>query len=99
MVWVFSNQGRYGKALEWYIRAFGGREKALGVNYLYILSTFQNMAWVFSNQGRYGKALEWYDRALAGQEQALGGGSPIDTTYNTFPDLPPRTNWATRTGS
>ncbi|KAF3240648.1 hypothetical protein TWF128_011263 [Orbilia oligospora] len=69
---VFSKQGKYDEAMQWYERALAGREKALGKDHPSTLSTVHNIAAVFSNQGKYDEAMQWYERALAGKEKALG---------------------------
>jgi tetratricopeptide (TPR) repeat protein len=71
-----TNQGEYGKALEWYQRALDGREKTLGKDHPSTLDTVHNMGVVFDNEGEYGKALEWYQRALDGCEKTLGKDHP-----------------------
>ncbi|KAF3159962.1 hypothetical protein TWF751_000514 [Orbilia oligospora] len=81
---VFSNQGKYDEAMQWYERALAGREKALGKDHPSTLSTINNIAGVFSKQGKYGEAMQWYERALAGFEKAWGKDHPstLSTVHN-----------------
>ncbi|KAF3164448.1 hypothetical protein TWF225_001662 [Orbilia oligospora] len=81
---VFSNQGKYDEAMQWYQRAIAGSEKALGKDHPSTLDTVNNIALVFGNQGKYDEAMQWYARALAGKEQALGKDHPstLDTVHN-----------------
>ncbi|KAF3155068.1 hypothetical protein TWF788_006463, partial [Orbilia oligospora] len=55
---VFSNQGKYDEAMQWYERALAGSEKALGKDHPSTLSTVNNIAAVFDNQGKYDEAMQ-----------------------------------------
>ncbi|KAF3159958.1 hypothetical protein TWF751_000510 [Orbilia oligospora] len=81
---VFSNQGKYDEAMQWYTRALAGCEKALGKDHPSTLDTVHNIAGVFSNQGKYDEAMRWYQRAISGREKALGKDHPstLDTVNN-----------------
>ncbi|KAF3234348.1 hypothetical protein TWF217_003778 [Orbilia oligospora] len=82
---VFSKQGKYDEAMQWYERALAGYEKALGKDHPSTLDTVHNIASVFSNQGKYDEAMQWYERALAGKEKALGEDHPsIFSTVNNI---------------
>ncbi|KAF3920773.1 Nephrocystin-3 [Dactylellina cionopaga] len=73
---IFDHLGKYKEAMQWYERAFAGREKSLGADHLLTLSTLNNIAAVFSSRGKYSDALPRYERALAGYEKALGVDHP-----------------------
>ncbi|KAK6356063.1 hypothetical protein TWF718_000437 [Orbilia javanica] len=78
---IFSNQGKYDEAMQWYERALSGKEKILGKHHPSTLDTFNDIARVFVNQGKYDEAMQWYERALAGREKTLGKDHPstLDT--------------------
>jgi tetratricopeptide (TPR) repeat protein len=77
---VYSAQGDYSRALEWYGRVLTGEEKSLGGDHPSTLTIVNNMALVYDKQGDYSKALEWYDRALTGTEKSLGKDHPDTLT-------------------
>ena len=78
---LFTTQGKYEKALEYYKRALAGRGKSLGKGHPDTLCAVSSIARVFREQGKYDEALEWSRRALAGKEKTLGKGHP-DTLLN-----------------
>jgi len=80
MASVYSEQGDYNKALEWYGRALTGLENSLGKDHPDTLLPVNGMASVYLEQGDYNKALEWFGRALAGREKSLGKDHP-STVY------------------
>jgi tetratricopeptide (TPR) repeat protein len=73
---VYSSQGDYSKALEWYDRALAGSEMLHGRDHSDTLTTVRDIASVYKHQGDYNKALELFDRALAGLEEKLGRDHP-----------------------
>jgi len=75
---VFSNQGQYDKALNWYQWALDGNEKTLGQDHPGTLTP--STASVFSSQGEYDRALKWYQRALDGCKKTLGMDHPFTLT-------------------
>ena len=75
----------YGKALEYYQKALGIREEALGLGHPSTATTYNNIGGVYVEMGDYGKALEYYQKALGIHEEALGLGHPSTaTTYNNI---------------
>ena len=85
MALVFREQGEYGKALEYYGKALGIRERVLGPENLSTATTYNDMAGVFYEQGEYEKALVYYEKALAIRERVLGPEHPSTaTTYNSM---------------
>jgi len=52
---VYSNQGEYSKALEWYEKALAIYEKVLGKEHPNTVSTYNSIALVYHYQGEYSK--------------------------------------------
>ena len=85
MAVVYSYQGEYEKAMEYYGKALAIRERVLGTEHPDTAATYNNMAGVDSDRGEYGKALEYYGKALAIRERVLGTEHPSTaTTYNNM---------------
>jgi tetratricopeptide (TPR) repeat protein len=80
---VYSSQGEYERALEWYNRALDGYEKALGKDHSDTLDTAHNMALVFESQGEYEEVLEWYNWAPDGREKTPGRVTPTHSELST----------------
>jgi tetratricopeptide (TPR) repeat protein len=88
---VYSAQGDYSKALEWFGQALIGYEESLGMDHPSTLTTVGNMALAYVNQGDYSKALEWHSRALVGRKSRLGETTQthsLPSTYNKQGDKP-----------
>jgi len=58
-------QGKYDKALKWYLKELTIHEKVSDKEHQSIATTCNNIAAVYDNQGEYDEALEWYNKALA----------------------------------
>jgi tetratricopeptide (TPR) repeat protein len=76
MAVLYSDQGDYEKALEYYGKALAIRERVLGAEHPDTAKTYNNMAVVYENQGDYKKALEYCSKALAIRERVLGMDHP-----------------------
>ena len=85
MAFLFSNQGKYDTALEWYKRALAGKEKSLGPDHPSTLTTVHNMAFAFWEQGDYVKALQYWERSYEGRRRVLGDSHPgTQDAFNTL---------------
>ncbi len=76
MALVYTHQGEYKKALEWYGKALKIIEKGLGKEHPNTAKTYNNLAGVYDNQGEYEKALELYGKAQKICEKRLGKNHP-----------------------
>ena len=85
---VYSNQGDYAKALEYYGKALAISERVLGKDHPSTATMYNNIAGVYYSQGNYGKALEYYGKVLAISERVLWKEHP-DTavTYNNIGEV------------
>ena len=73
---MYSEQGDYEKALEYYGKALAISERVLGTGHPDTAVTYNNMAWVYSEQGDYEKALKYYKRANAVFLSVFGANHP-----------------------
>ncbi|KAF3922111.1 hypothetical protein ABW20_dc0110461 [Dactylellina cionopaga] len=85
---VFSYQGKYDEAMQWYKRALAGEEKTLGKDHPSTLSTVSNIGGVFCDQGKYDEAMKCniagvlskqgkYDEAMQWHERVLNGEEKV----------------------
>ncbi|GHT57405.1 hypothetical protein FACS18945_1610 [Bacteroidia bacterium] len=85
IAYIYSKQGGYAKALEWFYKALAICKKVLGAEHPNTATTYNNIAAIYHNQGEYAKALEWYHKDLAISEKVLGVEHPSTaTTYNNI---------------
>ena len=82
---VMDSQGEYINALDRFMRALDGCEKAPGKENPSTVATGNNMANVFFQGGEYTMALEWYQYALDRFEKTLGNLHP--STLATVPSM------------
>ena len=66
--WLYSEQGRYGKAEPFFERALAIQEKVLGREH-HVATTLNDLAGLLRNMNRFGEAEPLFRRALA---KALG---------------------------
>ena len=76
MAMVYTDQGEYEKALEYYGKALSIRERVLGTEHPATATTYNNMAVVFRAQGDYEKALEYFKKARDVFVMKLGEAHP-----------------------
>ena len=69
---VYSKQGDYPKALEYYQKALDIKVASVGEQHMSVGNTYKNMANVYRKQGDYPKALEYYQKALDISRQTHG---------------------------
>jgi len=77
---VYSHQGDYAKALEWYYEALAISVRVFGTEPPDTAATYNNIALSYNYQRDYAKALEWYYKALAIYEKVLGAEHPFTAT-------------------
>ena len=76
MALVYSAQGDYAKALEYYEKDLEISERVLGSDHPDTATTYNNMANVYHVQGDFAKALEYYEKALIVFLEKLGKNHP-----------------------
>ncbi|MBQ5607295.1 MAG: tetratricopeptide repeat protein, partial [Prevotella sp.] len=69
---VYSSQGDYPKALEYYQKALGIWEKVFGTEHPNVATSYGNIGIVYSSQGDYMRALENFNKSLTLYEKILG---------------------------
>mgnify|MGYP003465903748 CR=1 FL=1 len=74
---VYSDQGNYAKALEYFQKALGIRKEKLGNDHSDVASCYNNIGAVYNDQGDYTKALECYQTALDIWKRVLGEDHPM----------------------
>jgi len=85
IAFIYSSQGDYPRALEWYQKAIAINEKVLGKEHPDTAAIYNNIAAVYERQGDYPGALECFQKALAISEKVLGKEHPdTATTYNNI---------------
>jgi tetratricopeptide (TPR) repeat protein len=70
------NQGRYNKAISILKRNLEARERTLGREHPFTLTTMESLALLYKAQGNYSEAEPLYKRALEARERALGWEHP-----------------------
>jgi tetratricopeptide (TPR) repeat protein len=78
-------QGRYSKAISLLKRNLEARERTLGREHPFTLTTMESLALLYKAQGNYSEAEPLYKRALEARERALGWEHP--TTLATASSL------------
>jgi tetratricopeptide (TPR) repeat protein len=73
---VYTNQGKYDRALELYEHTLKIKEATLGSGHSSTAITLSNMAAMYKNQGDDDRALQLYERALKIKETSLGADHP-----------------------
>ena len=82
---VYSELGKYDKALEYYRKALAIDEKVLGPEHPTIIMSYNNIAGVYTKLGNYEEAQRHIDKALAINEKILGTENPeIALTYSNI---------------
>ena len=82
---IYSAQGNYTKALEYYEKALVIWLKVYGENHPSTATSYNNIGLVYRQQGNDAKVLEYYNKALAIKLKVLGENHPSTaTTYNNI---------------
>ena len=82
---VYSNQGDYSKALEYYEKSLEISLSVFGEQHLDVATSCNNIGSVYYRQGDYSKALEYYEKALEIRSSVFGEQHPsVATSYNNI---------------
>lgn len=82
---IYSVQGDFPKALEFYEKALTINEKILGEEHPSIATLYNNIGWIYYNQFDYLKALDYMQKALVINEHVLGSEHPtVAMIYNNI---------------
>jgi tetratricopeptide (TPR) repeat protein len=82
---VYSDMGKYSKALEYYEESLEIKKKSLPPNHSSLATSYSNIGGVHSNMGEYSKALKYYEKDLEITKQSLPPTHPdLATSYSNI---------------
>jgi len=82
---VFSDQGDYDKAIEYYLKSLDILEKVFGKKHPETAISYYNIGNMYSSKGDYDKAIEYHLKSLGIREKVLGKEHPdTASSYNNL---------------